>query len=151
MKYLIILIVLFYSVNSSAEYERYRLPLGNRIVTEKGTFQGYTLEEMKILLKMDTDLKLGNEKDQEQIKLISNQGSVIISLQKQNELQVKMIDILQNERKLLTEKWSKENEAKHICESKPAYGSWISWTIAAATTTAAVILGSILIYKEKNE
>lgn len=122
----------------------YKLPAGTRLQTPQGTFQGYSLEEMKILLKMDVDL----ESCDFQFPELRNLLSATEQLVKANEAIIKskdvQIDILKKEQSRLTEKWSQENKLRHECENKPRFGSWVAWAIAAVSASTAIALGVTL-------
>jgi len=126
----------------------YRLPPGTRLQTPKGTFQGYTLEEMKIILKIDTDLEFADNlilKYKDTFSLLEQQ---IASQKKMLSSKDVQIDLSEKDRKRLTEKWSKENEDRLKCENAPKVGNWLAWGIAIALGTLSLSLGITLIVKE---
>jgi len=131
------------------EYERYRLPKGEPQTIKKERVWTYTLEEMKIILQMDVDLRTAEYKELEYIKLQANQSLVNAGLRKQLEFRDKQLTISQEDRKRLFEKWAEENKKRHLAENKPMISSWIAWSSAAAAVAVAAVLGGILIYKER--
>jgi hypothetical protein len=126
----------------------YRLPAGTRLQTTQGTFQGYSLEEMKVLLKMDVDLEFYGTEFPKYKQLLEDYRKLIEA--RDNILKSKDIQIglLTKDQTRLTEKWSQENKLRHECENKPRFGSWVAWTIVAVTSTIAVTLGIVLIVRE---
>jgi len=126
----------------------YRLPAGTRLQVDQGTFQGYTLEEMKVLLKMDVDLEF-YEKEIPRYKQSLEDFKKIVeakdSILKSKDVQ---IDILKKEQTRITDKWSQENKLRLECENAPKFGSWVSWTIAAVMTATAIALGVTLAVRE---
>jgi hypothetical protein len=126
----------------------YKLPAGVRLQTPQGTFQGYSLEEMKTLLKMDVDLE-SFETQLPKIKSALESAEKAIQAQ---EIMLKskdaQIDLLKQDQTRLTEKWSQENKLRHECENKPKFGSWIAWGTAAVLGATALALGITLVVKE---
>ena len=126
----------------------FRLPAGTRLQTPQGTFQGYTLEEMKTLLKMDVDLE-SFEVQLPKIKFSMESAEKAIKAQ---EVMLKskdrQVDLLKQDQVRLTEKWSQENKLRHECENKPKFGSWVAWGIAAVLGATALALGITLVVKE---
>ena len=151
MSYLNVLlsILIVFLPASSLARPLYRLPVGTRIQTPKEELQGYTLEEMKMLLKMDVDLEfyetvqLPKIKEQlEATKKIIEAKDVIIG-SKDGQLKTANQD-----RERLTNKWSEENKLRHECENKPKFGSWVAWGLAALLGGTALALGIVLVVKE---
>jgi len=125
------------------------LPKGERLKTPQGERQGYSLEEMKVILHIFVDYRSWGQQMPKLKFQVENYSSLTENQSKQLILQANQLKLLQSERTLLTEKWSKENEARHLCENKPAFGSWIAWGIAGVATVAAGVLAGVLIYKSK--
>lgn len=147
-KFIILLIFLLHIPICYAR-SLYKLPTGKRVQVSGVTYQGYTFEEMKILLKIDIDLEfyetvqLPKTKQQlDELKKIIEAKDTII---KSKEIQ---LDLANKDRIRLTDKWSEENKLRHECENKPRFGSWVAWIITAATSTAAITLGIVLIVRE---
>lgn len=128
--------------------ERYRLPAGQRLTTAQGTFQGYTLEEFKLLLKMDVDLESFTQQIPKYVEVLENNDKLISNLHKQLELKDKSITILQEERVRLTEKWTEENRLRHVAENKGSWTPWLAWGAAGVATVVAAVLSVVLIAKE---
>lgn len=125
----------------------YRLPAGKRFDDPPRIL--YTLEEFKVILKMDVDLEFYEKTQLPKIK------AEVELLRKSLEAQTEVIkskdtqlSIANQDRTRLTEKWSQENKARLECENKPKFGSWIAWTIAAVMAASALSLGIVLIVKE---
>jgi hypothetical protein len=129
--------------------DRYRLPVGKRLTTPQGTFQGYSLEEMKVLLKMDVDLESYNLQIPKFAKVLKNSGELISNLRKQLESKDKSLKILQDERVRLTKKWTEENKLRHIAENKPSLWTWIAWSSAGAMAVVATVLAIVLVVEKK--
>lgn len=125
------------------------LPKGERLRTPQGTFQGYSLEELKVILHIHADYRSWGQQMPRLRLQVEDQGNLINNQSKQLTLQAEQIKLLEGERKLLTEKWSKENEARHLCENKPAFGSWVAWGIAGVMTVVAAVLTGVVIYKAR--
>lgn len=126
------------------------LPKGERLKTPQGERQGYSLEEMKVLLHIYADYRSWGLQVP-QLKLqVDRYGKITLNQSNQLKLQEEQIKILHGERRLLTDKWSKENEKRHLCENKPAFGSWIAWGTAGVMAVVAAVLAGILIVKGKD-
>lgn len=126
-----------------------KLPKGERLKTPQGTRQGYSLEEMKVLLHIYVDYRSWGLQVPKLKFQIDRYGKITLNQSKQLKLQAEQIKILHDERKLLTDKWSKENEKRHLCENKPAFGSWIAWGTAGVMAVVAAVLAGILIVKSQ--
>jgi len=140
----IFLIIIFLSSNVYGR-ELYRLPAGKRIQFQSETYQGYSLEEMKILLKMDVDLEFFEESfpaQKQQILLLEKWLDTKEKRLKSKDVQ---IDLLTKDRERITKKWEEENLLRHKCEQKPAFGSWIAWSSAGLFAITTLILGVLLI------
>jgi hypothetical protein len=125
----------------------YRLPKGKRVQAQGETYQGYTLEEMKQLLLIDSDLRALEEEvpklkdiERDKQKIIESKDKIILS----KDIQ---IDLLSKDRDRITDKWKADNKLKHECEQKPKFGSWIAW--GTAGILAAVALGFGIAYGTK--
>ena len=125
----------------------YRLPPGIRLQTPQGTLQGYTLEEMKIILKIDTDLEFADNVILKYKDTVSFMEQQITSQKKMLSSKDTQLDILEKDRKRLTEKWSKENEDRLKCENKPRIGNWVAWGTAMVLGAVAISLGVTLAVK----
>lgn len=125
------------------------LPKGERFKTPQGERQGYSLEEMKVILHIHADYRSWGQQIPKLKLQVESYSSLTENQSKQLTLQAEQIKVLQGERTLLTEKWSKENEARHLCENKPAFGSWVAWSIAGVMTVVAAVLTGVLIYKAR--
>jgi hypothetical protein len=125
-----------------------KFPKGKRLKTSQGTFQGYTLEEMKVLLKIDAEYRLCFGQTPIYIKLINDYKELNENKAKQLKLLKNQIQILNQDRDRITKKWTEENRLRHECENKPNFGSWLSWGIAAATTATAAVLAGILVARD---
>jgi hypothetical protein len=136
------------SAPAKAKYERYRLPVGTRLKTPQGTFQGYTLEEMKVLLKMDVDLWAHQQLAPAMNQLLLDNTNLSINLQNQLKTKDVIIQVLEDERVRLTEKWTKENKLRHIAENKVSWTTWFAWGAAGVATLAATVLAVVLAVKE---
>lgn len=125
----------------------YFLPQGKRIISDDVTYHAYTLEEFKILLNIYNDYKIYNQ-HVPILKANLAKADKIMGLKDQHmEYQSRQFEIIFAEKNRLYEKWKKENKLRHECENEPNFGSWISWSIAAAATVATTILSTILIIK----
>lgn len=121
------------------------LPEGTRLKLNQGTFQGYTLEEFKTVLKIYTDYRSFGQQiplyQQNVLDLTEAQGALkqkVSSLELDNE---KLTAELERKHKM----WLEENEKRHIAENKPQFGSWIAWGIAGVATVAVAVLTGVLI------
>lgn len=124
-------------------------PKGKRLKIKQGTFQAYSLDEMKTLLKIDAEyrscclnqipiyVKLVNDYK----GLSDNKGKQLILLKNQ-------VSILLQDRIRITAKWKEENKLRHECENKTKFGSWIAWSVAAAATATVAVLAGILVAKD---
>jgi hypothetical protein len=122
----------------------YKLPPGARLQIAQGTVQSYSLEEMKILLKMDVDLEAYEKEIPKYKKSLEDYGKIVESMSIMLKSKDVQIDTLTKERVRITEKWSQENKLRHECENSPRIGSWVAWSIAGVATVTAICLGVIL-------
>jgi hypothetical protein len=128
--------------------ETYRLPEGMRLTVQQGTFQAYSLEEFKLLLKMDVDLESFTKQIPKYIKLQENLTKLNVNINKQLELAQNTIKVLYGERDRLTKKWTEENRLRHLAENKPSIMTWLGWGSAAAMGIVATVLAVILVVKK---
>jgi hypothetical protein len=131
-------VVLFPSFVSA---DPFYLPKGKRLLVKGKTYQGYTLEEMKILLKMDLDLHVLDLELPKLKEIISKKDNIIKSKDKIISSKDIQIDLITKDRDRITGKWKEDNRLRHECEQKPRFGSWVAWTVAAITTGVAIGLG----------
>ena len=146
------LIILISALLSCTSYARtpYRLPPGTRLQVPEGTLQGFTLEEMKVVLKMDVDLEFYEKTvlpiQQKSLKdfegLVKAKEKILLS----KDVQIRL---LETDQIRLTEKWSQENKLRHECENSPKFGSWLAWGVAGVATVAALTLGVVVIVQNK--
>ena len=122
------------------------LPEGRRLTVTSGTYQAYTLEEMKILFKMEVQLQSSTKEIPKLELIIEDLKQIRTSQDKILAEKDSQISLLKTDNARLTEKWSKENELRHVCENKPQFGSWLAWSIAAVATSAAVTLGFVMAF-----
>lgn len=124
------------------------LPKGSYVSVGEKKLRAYTLEEFKIVLHIYADYKAWHV----QVPKLKDQVLKLTELSQNRERQLKLADanikILEGERKLLTEKWEKENKLRHECENKPAFGSWIAWSTAGAMGLVATVLAVVLIVRD---
>jgi hypothetical protein len=125
-----------------------KLPKGTRLKTPQGTFQGYSLAEFKVVLKIEADYRSWGKQIPILEKLVKDSEQLAENRHKQVKLLQNQVVTLKTDRARITKKWTEENRLRHICENKPAFGSWISWGIAAAATATAAVLAGILIAKD---
>ena len=146
---LIVLLVVFMALQPTlvGARERYRLPPGKRLTVQSETFQGYSLEEFKLLLKMDVDLESFSKQVPKYIKLQEDLTKLNVNLNERLELAQSVITILHGERDRLTKKWTEENRLRHLAENKPSILSWLGWGAAAVMGIVATVLAVILVVK----
>lgn len=142
MKYLLFFLI-FLSTDSFAN-ELYRLPQGTQFTTPLGIMRGYTIDEFKILLKMDTDLKIFEESIKDYKKIIVNLETMLGSKTEQIKLANIQLGVVEKDRNRIFEKWKEENKSRHTCENKPKWGSWVAWGSASVAAVAAIVLGIVL-------
>jgi hypothetical protein len=128
--------------------DRYRLPAGQRLTTAQGTFQSFTLEDFKVLLKMDVDLESFSLQIPKYLKVQEDLTKLSVNLGKQLKLKDKTITVLQGERARLTKKWTEENRLRHLAENKVSWTSWFAWGAAGVMTVVAAVLAGILFVKD---
>ena len=148
MRKLGFILVLALLANVSEARTSYRLPAGTNLVLPKGTYQGYTLEEMKILLKMDVDLEAYEKEIPRFKEMIDNYTRITKAKDEIIKSQDTMIKLANADRERLTTKWTEENKLRHVCENKPRFGSWIAWGTAGVATTVATVLAIILTVRD---
>jgi hypothetical protein len=124
------------------------LPAGNRLVLPQGTFHGYSLDEMKIVLKIEASYRALAGQVIEYDKLVKNITELSNNRAKQIELLKNQVEIVKKDRDRITAKWTEDNRLRHECENKPAFGSWVSWGVAAAATAVAVVLTGVLLARD---
>lgn len=122
----------------------YRLPKGKRLQVSGETYQGYTLEEMKVLLLMDTDLRAFEIEIPKLKQIEIDKQKIIEAKDKIISAKDTQLVLLQTDRDRITKKWTEENKLRHECENKPKFGSWIAW--GTAGVLAAIALGFGIAY-----
>lgn len=151
MRFLILILISLLIVPpalSLAHPPLFRLPEGKRVEVSGEILQGYTLSEMKILLKMDVDLESFSEQLPKIKAALDAAEKALKAKDVMLESKDKQISLLVQDRDRITEKWSQENKLRHECENKPKFGSWIAWGIAAVLGATAIALGITLVVKE---
>jgi len=128
----------------------YKAPKGTRIQVQDKTYQGYTLEEVKVLLKMDVDLEFYDQAFPKLKLEIDSYKQIMKAREEELKSKDNQITLLQQDRVRLSAKWTEENRLRHECEEKPSFGSWLSWGAAGAATLVALVLGVVLVVKYKN-
>jgi hypothetical protein len=131
-----------------AARDRYRLPEGTRLSVQQGTFQAYSLEEFKLLLKMDVDLESFSKQIPKYIKLQENLVDLNVNLGAQIALLSKNIKILYEERDRLTKKWTEDNRLRHLAENKVSWWTWVGFGSAVVMGVVVAVLAGILISKD---
>lgn len=137
----VILLTIFYA-NICFSYDR--LPAGKMVDNHRV----YTLEEFKVILRIYSDYvmmidQMGNYQDEiAYLEQINRKRSIQIEKALEN------IDILQKDRERLYNKWIDENKKRNLAENKPQIGNWISWSLAALSTTAAIILTVVVVSQD---
>jgi hypothetical protein len=131
-------------------YQVYRLPkgfnLGEDISDVPSSVQCFELDDYKLLLHMDNDLRTADQKIvlmSEEIRNLRGAENALVSAIHEADAQRV---ILQEDRVRFFELWKKENLAKHKAENRPMWGSWLPWTLAGvlAITTGGLLV-SILV------
>jgi hypothetical protein len=125
-----------------------KLPVGTRLATPKGTFQGYTLPEMKIILRIEADYRAWGHQIPEYEKIVKDYKLLSDNQDKQVKLLKNQVVVLKKDHVRLTKKWTEENKLRHLCENKPNFGSWIAWSVAAAMAATAAVLAGVVIAKD---
>jgi len=151
MRYLIAVLISMLVVPptlSLAHPPLFRLPEGKRVEVSGETLQGYTLEEMKVLLKMDADLESFSEQLPKIKSALDAAEKALKAKDTMLESKDKAISLLTQDRNRITEKWTQENKLRHECENKPKFGSWIAWGLTAVLGATTVALGITLVVKE---
>ena len=124
------------------------LPVGSYVSVGDKKLRAYTLEEFKIVLHIYADYKSWHG----QVPKLTEQVTKLVQLAENQNRRLKLrsdeVKILQDERELLTKKWAEENKLRHLCENKPAFGSWISWGAAGTASLVAAVLAIVLVAKD---
>ena len=122
-----------------------QLPAGSQVEVGGNHLRAYTLEEFKIVLHIYADYMNWHT----QVPKLTDQATKLSQLVENQNQQLKLrageVKILGEERDRLTKKWTEENRLRHLCENKPAFGSWIAWSAAGAMSLVATVLSIILI------
>lgn len=131
-----------FAQESEKTYQIYRLPKGVYLGEGDAKRMCYTFPQYKLLLSMDADLKKGDTSVpalQEAIKeLRLGSGEIRLALSDSN-IQLRLMT---EDRERVYKKWEQDNEAKHVAENKPAFGSWFPWALSGVL--AAVLGGTIV-------
>lgn len=125
------------------------LPKGTRVKIGVLSYQGFRLEEFKVILKINESYKSWAA----QIPMFQKRTKHLEDLSKNQSqqlwLQGETIRVLEAERRFLTDKWTKENKLRHIAENRPRFGNWLAWGSAAVAAAVAAVLGGILIAERR--
>lgn len=133
-------------------YEIYRLPEGfdwseDGAEDSEGnpvgnTYMCYDWDKFKLLLTMDNDLRLA-EGQVNNLKVSASELRLsAVALREALVTAESQTSLMRQDRDRLFEKWKSDNKAKHIAESKPAFGSWIPWALSGVL--GAVLGGTII-------
>jgi len=124
-----------------------QLPQGTRLTTPQGTFQGYSLEEFKIILRLEAEYIANTRKLEVNQVLVQNLTLLTQNQTKQLELLKKDNTTLKAEEERKHKMWVEENRLRHLAENRPNFGSWIAWGTAGVFAVATAVLTSVLISK----
>jgi len=103
----------------------------------------YDLDQFKVLLKVDADLRGANKTMLLLAGEISDYKIANASLKNVITEDSEQIKLLKLDRARLYERWSAENKDKHKAENKPTFGSWFPWALSGVlgmTTTVLIIV-----------
>lgn len=120
----------------------FRLPVGRRCEVNGETFQCFDLQEYRVLLQMDVDLRSFQLQLTTSLERVDRLERALMAMNRAVDGYEEQVTTLQAERARLYEQWAEENRLRLLAENKPAIGSWIAWSLAAVE--AAVILGLVL-------
>ena len=124
------------------------LPAGSYVKVGENKLRAYTLEEFKIILHIHADYLAWHG----QVPKLKLQVTKLEKLNQNRNSQIQLIEknvkILEGEQDRLTKKWEEDNRLRHLCENKPAFGSWFAWGSAGAAGLVATVLAVILIAKD---
>lgn len=137
---LIVLILCVVCSTATAQYERFRLPEGTRLVYQDETYQAFNLGEYQELLHMDNDLRHFTQLLGEREQQIQQLTIAVENLQRAVALSEEVIAVLQEDRAELQSMWEEENRLRHIAEQAPD-GAWVPWAISGVLAAAVVALG----------
>lgn len=121
------------------------LPEGKRLKTPQGTFQGYNLQEFKIILRIEADYKSWGIQLPEYRKINKYLQQEVKNRDEQIMLMQTQMGVMSEDRERLFKKWKEENLKRHLAENKPEFGSWIAWGAAGVMTAVAAVLAGVLI------
>jgi len=124
-------------------WTRHRLPAGRRCIVSGVPFQCFTLDEYKELLYMDIDLSYTLQMYALSLQRANKYERVFQLMLAAYDEHDRQIEILQQERTRLFDRWSEENRLRLEAENRPMFGSWIAWGLAAVE---GAIIGGMLLY-----
>lgn len=136
-------------VAGTARAEPKHLPKGERVDQGKPTEkQCYSAVEFIQLLKLDNDHTTCLEQRELLSEEVAELKVATENLLEAAKLQAKAQEELQADRDKYFDLWKKENKARHECENKPHWGSWLGWGTAGVMTVATAILTGYVIAKD---
>ena len=123
-------------------YEVYRLPMGTMHHVDSTDKVCYDLEQFKLLLVLDSDLRGSNKTISLLTEEVNHYKIATTALKSVVTESDKQIRVLQLDRERLYERWRTENLAKHKAENKPTFGSSLPWILSGilAATTGVLLL-----------
>ena len=118
-------------------------PNGMRLTVGRGVFQGYNLEDFKILLRIHADYRALWTQAPLLKNNIRQARELSENLSKQLKLYEEEVTLFKKEKIRLFEKWKKDNQLRHECENKPMFGHWIAWAATAVMTAATITFAAL--------
>ena len=123
----------------------YRLPKGKSLTTSEGEFKGYTLEEFKVLLGMDADLKVLETNVPIIADSLMQYVKVTANLRKQLVVKDNIIGLQDKEIDRVTDKWVDDNRLRHVAENEVDWWTITAWGSAGAFAILSAVLAGVLI------
>lgn len=117
------------------------LPQGRRVEVGREMLHCFNFDEYKSLVVMNRELEAVSAEmvlDKERKVLLSKEIDLLKGIQK---VQVAQVKLFSDENERLFQLWKEENRKRHVAENKPAWGSYLAWSLAGvfAVSTATLV------------
>lgn len=125
---------------AQAQVEVHYLPRGHRCQVDGQTYQCFSFEEYKELLRIDQNLWAATQRLVLMESEVSSYRQQVTLFEESLVLKDQQIARLNLEVERYFNMWDEENRLRLLAENTPAIGSWVAWGIAAVEAVALLIM-----------
>ena len=140
--------VLIFLLIPSISLAQGSLPNGKLVEDQGVKLKCFTLEEFKVILKLEADLQTYVKQVAKYDKSLSDYDKLRLNLVSQLASKSKQVKVLSADLDRLTKKWTEENRLRHIAENRVPFTTWIAWGTAGVATAVATVLVIVLAVRD---